>query len=357
MSKNPLTRISQSRTNIKQIVSIIRRHPREIIVENTIVNFAAIVAGIGSLVFSVTFPTGVIGVFLLSLAIVAIGTVTEAQKYFIYTQESLPIPIVINIANPANELDALNSLFTIIQQEPPFSNYQKNIHKYLGISSDDLVYKFGGDIFDTERLKDFLKITKHDLGKIKQKTPQNSQFHLVYIGPASVAFLVGSMLGREGLKIFQRNQEDNSYKCIAETRDRLLKEEITSFDKFKFELIKQREELISENITVAIDTASHRLNINDPAIQNYGDIGSLENKNGNTILFEEDWLQYCREIFHVLNEQQQGYKEIKLIYSMPVSLAITVGMAVQHFWNIQLTNYDPQTGTYRNLIKMNEVIF
>ncbi|MFB2875676.1 SAVED domain-containing protein [Floridanema aerugineum] len=67
--------------------------------------------------------------------------------------------------------------------------------------------------------------------------------------------------------------------------------------------------------------------------------------------------QYCREIFKVLHEAQQHYTEIKLVYSMPVSLAIAVGMTIQHFWNVKLTNYDPKTETYADLIKMNEIIY
>ncbi len=355
MSHNQLVRILKSSRNIKQISSIVTRHPREIIVENPIVNFAAIFATIGSLLFSVYFPPGVVGVFLLSLAIVAIGIVTETGKYIIYTQKSLPIPIVINIANSAPELDALNSLFALIQQEPDFSNYQKNLARYLRIDASDLVFKFEGDIFDTDKLKDFLKIVRHDLGKIKEKIPQNSQICLVYIGPASVAFLIGSMLAREGLRIFQRDQTNNSYQCVLEVRDRLLKEKISQFE--KFELTDRRSTPRSEKITVAIDTSSHKTNINVPSIQTYGDIICMQNKSSNTILFEEDWLQYCREIFHVLNQEQQQYQEIKLVYSIPISLAIGVGMAVQHFWNIQLTNYDPKTGEYRDLIKMNEVTY
>jgi hypothetical protein len=356
MSGDRSTRFPKSNGNLAQIIiSTIRQHPREIIIENTVVNFAAIVGGIGSLIFTgLNVPAGAIGIFVLSLAIVVFGVIAEAKKYIIYTQDSLPIPIVINIANPANGLDALNSLFRIIEQESDrLSNYQKNIHKYLGIATTDLVYKFEGDIFDTEKLKDFLKIIKHDLEKVKQKTPQNSQFYLVYIGPISVAFLIGAMLPREGLKIFQRDQQTNSYRSITEVRDRLLKEKIAEFE--NFQLTTMCSDPPSTNVTIAIDTASHKIKLNDPEIQSYGDIISLENKHSNTISFDEDWLQYCREIFHTLNEAQQQYQEIKLVYSMPIGLAIAVGMTIQNFWNIQLTNYDGQTGQYLDLIKMNDI--
>ena len=81
----------------------------------------------------------------------------------------------------------------------------------------------------------------------------------------------------------------------------------------------------------------------------------IEQRIAGTITSDEDWLQYCREIFKVLNDTQQHYDEIRLLYSMPVSLAIAVGIAAQNYWNIMLTNYDSATNTYRDLIKLNQI--
>ncbi|WP_249071861.1 SAVED domain-containing protein [Argonema antarcticum] len=279
----------------------------------------------------------------------------EGNKYKIYKEDALPIPVVINIANPADSLDALNSLFNLIQAKREYRNYRQNIKQYLGITEGDLVYKYEGKIFDTEYLKEFLKITKHDLQRVKRKTPQNSIFYLVYIGPISVAFLVGSMLGREGMLLFQRTQDNNSYERVMEVKDRNLKEDAPIFE--KFDVIYQNIDSGKDRVTIAIDAAAHKVKLSDPSITDYGDIIVLQSKTGNTIGYEEDWTQYCREIFNVLNKAQQNYQEIRLVYSMPVNLAVAVGMATQHFWNILLTNYDSKTGKYEDLIKMNEVTY
>ncbi|UXE64354.1 MAG: hypothetical protein KA717_18860 [Woronichinia naegeliana WA131] len=52
--------------------------------------------------------------------------------------------------------------------------------------------------------------------------------------------------------------------------------------------------------------------------------------------------------------QQQGYEEIKLVYSMPIALGILVGMATQQYWRILLTQYDQQTQSYRDLFALND---
>lgn len=369
--KYPVTVIK----TIKETVAIALANPREIAIETPWMAAAGFVGGIAPFLYSsennlIIFGIAIgikynsivfgimIAIFLIGILIEAkkykIHEEIEAKKYKIYKEDALPIPIVINIANVANSFDALNSLFNLIQSQTQYRNYRQNIDKYLSITESDLVYKYDGDIFDTDRLKDFLKITKHDLERLKRKTPQNSIFHLVYIGPISVSFLIGSMLGREGMQLLQRTQDGNGYECVMEVKDRDLKEDTPDFEKFAVSY--QCSEPRQPNVTIAIDGGAHRLKLNSPSITSYGDLIILEKQTGNTIGYEEDWAQYCREIFKVLNQAQQDYAEIKLVYAMPVSLALAVGMTTQHFWNIQLTNYNSQTG-YEDLIKMNEVIY
>ena len=336
---------------VKAIVGIAIANPRKTAIETPWTAGAGFVVGVAPLLFSRYNSI----IFCIAMGIFSVGIGIEANKYRIYTENALPIPIVINIANPANSEDALNSLFSLIQEQTPYNHYRENLKKYLSITEGDLVYKYQGDIFDTEYLKDFLKITKHDLEQVKRKTPQNSIFYLAYIGPASVAFLVGSMLAREGMQLFQRTQDNNSYQCVMSVKDRKLKENISGFEKFT--VTYSCSEPPAPKVTIAIDAAAHKIKLNAPNITNYGDIIVLQNKSGNTIGYDEDWTQYCREIFKVLNEAQQNYTEIKLVYSMPVSLAVAVGMTIQHFWDVQLTNYDGKAGTYQNLIKMNEITY
>lgn len=339
---------------LKQLITIAITKPKVIIMENPYTNFAAVVAGIGGLLAAPFSIKGALVVFVIAIIIMIAGILTEARKYQIYTQETLPLPIVINIANPANEYDALNSLFNLIERQPRYANYKQDIDKYLGINKQDLVYKYTGDIMTQPRLISFLQITKKLIEKVKEKTPQDSIIYLAYIGPISVAWLIGAMLQRESMIIFQRNPQTNGYESVMEVKNRVLKEKINNFEKFTITQEKISNPL-QTNLTIAIDTASHKIKLNNPEIENYGDIISLENANSNTIINDEIWLQYVREIFHILNEKQQEYQEIKLVYSMPVSLAIAGGMAIGDFWNIILTNFNRDTQSYDDLIKINQV--
>ena len=65
------------------------------------------------------------------------------------------------------------------------------------------------------------------------------------------------------------------------------------------------------------------------------------------------WIRYIQEIFHILNKLQTEYEEIKLVYSIPVSIGLGIGIAIQNYWHVLLTNY--QQGEYKDLIYTDEI--
>jgi hypothetical protein len=164
---------------------------------------------------------------------------------------------------------------------------------------------------------------------------------------------VGTLFGTDGVRVFQYNKSSDSYYPVVEISDRRLKEDIIEFEKFERTLLPATK--TQNKVCVVVDAASHKISLEDSAIKNYGDIIYLKSKTSGTIQADEDWLQYSREIFKVLNiAQQQGYEEIKLVYSMPIALGILVGMATQQYWRILLTQYDQQTQSYRDLFALND---
>jgi hypothetical protein len=327
-----------------------RQEPYKIIVENPYTAAALLVATIGG-PFAGLFPASLVVLWGASILIIVYGIWIEAQKHIAYEKGSIALPIVFNIANPASSENALNSLFNIVEKSSSHRNHKENLHKYLGIVEADLIFAYGGDIYNQEMLKDFLKVARHDLEKVKLKAPRDTTLHLAYIGPISVAVLVGAMLGTEGITIYQYNRSTKSYEVAIEIEDRALKDDTAVFEKFEVE----RRSTSKPKVSIAVDAAAHKVKPNDPSIESYGDFIHLKNKTGKNIGTDEDWLQYSREIFKVLNEAQRQYDEIRLMYSMPNALGIVLGMAIQNYWNIRLTNYDSATYTYRDLIKTNEI--
>jgi hypothetical protein len=284
---------------------------------------------------------------------VIVGIFYESRKFVIYQKYAIPLPIIINISNPSSSENALSSIFGIIDEEVNYANHQNNLQKIIGIEKQDLIFNYSGDIFDSVQLQTFLQIVRYNLEKLKAKTPRNTIVYLAYIGPISVGILVGTLFGTDGVRVFQYNKSSDSYYPVVEISDRRLKEDIIEFEKFERTLLPATK--TQNKVCVVVDAASHKISLEDSAIKNYGDIIYLKSKTSGTIQADEDWLQYSREIFKVLNiAQQQGYEEIKLVYSMPIALGILVGMATQQYWRILLTQYDQQTQSYRDLFALND---
>jgi len=265
----------------------------------------------------------------------------EWKKKKLYSQPNIPIPIVFNITNPAHSKSALDAIFEKLNHTYP--NHQKNLEKYFNILPSDLIFKYDGDIFDDKRFIDFLKVTKHDIKRLEAKTPQNIHFHIVYIGPIANAVLVGTMLGTEGITLYQYNKSSDSYTISLEINSRTYKEHINEFKIVKKEIIGELEG--AKDITIAIDMASHKValgKLKKPIIH-------LQSTVGATIHEAKDFIRANQEIYSVINELQQQSPHIILAYSMPTSVAILLGMSVQNYWDIELTQFSD--GEYKTVIK------
>ncbi len=285
-----------------------------------------------------------------AMGLAGIGFYQEYKKEKLYKKPFLPIPIVINISNPADSKNALNQLVKKIEEEG-FKNHLENLEKYFSIEPDDLIFEYKGDIFNKPVLTDFLKILKHDIEKLEKKIPQGDMFYIAYIGPVSVSILVGSVFAQDAVKIFQYDKSINGYVEVVSVKDRIIKEGINSLEKFDFQEIKKEN---NKKAVLAIDISSHKINVNDPSLISYGDVYYLRSKEQKgTISFKDNWVRYIQEIFYVLNKLQTEYEEIKLVYSIPVSIGLGIGMAIQNYWHILLTNY--QQGEYKDLIYTDEI--
>ncbi len=315
------------------------------ILSNIYTQIALVFSAFGGLL-SDQLGGGYVVVIMISLLILLYAIYDEYKKEKIYSAKNLPVPIVFNISNPADAKNALNALFEIINQTHP--HHKANLEKYCNIIEEDLIFKYDGDIFNEKRFIDFLKVTKHDIKKLEAKTPQNIHFHIVYIGPIANAILIGTMLGTEGITLYQYNKSSDSYTISLEIDSRVYKEHISDFQMIEKETIGDLEG--AKNVTVAIDLASHKValgKLQKPVIH-------LQSTVGATIHEAKDFIRANQEIYAVINELQQQSPHITLAYSMPTTVGILLGMSIQNYWDIELTQFSD--GEYKTVVKhLNEI--
>jgi len=308
------------------------------ILSNIYTQVALIFAAFGGLI-SDQIGGGYFVVIVISLFGILYAIYDEKKNKKIYAEQNIPIPLVFNISNPADSKTALNALFKILDER--FPNLEENLKKYFNIIEDDLIFKYDGDIFNEKRFIDFLKVTKHDIKKIEAQTPQNINFHIVYIGPIANAILIGTMLGTEGVTLYQYNKSTDSYTISIEINSREYKEYIDEMRIIKKDLIGN----IKDSVTVAIDLASHKValgKLEKPIVH-------LQSIIGATIHKSEDFIRANQEIYSVINELQQTCSHIKIVYSMPTTVAIMIGMSVQNYWDIEITQFSD--GEYKSVVK------
>jgi len=308
------------------------------ILSNSYTQIALVFAAFGGLV-SDQLGGGYSIVIIIAIAVITYSIYDEYKNKKIYSQKHIPIPIVFNISNPADSKSALNALFRILDKQYP--DHKKNLQKYFNIIEDDLIFKYGDNIFDDKRFIDFLKITKHDIKKLDAQTPQNIHLHIVYIGPIANAIMVGTMLGTEGITLYQYNKSTDSYTISVELNSRKYKEHVKEFKMINQNVIGD----IKDTVTVAIDLASHKValsKLEEPIVH-------LESTVGATIEKSEDFIRANQEIYAVINELQQKCTHIRIVYSMPTTVALMLGMSVQNYWDIEVTQFGD--GEYKSVVK------
>lgn len=309
---------------------------------NIYVNIAAVLAlplAFFADAFSSHLFYGIVCLLLLGLLIY--GYIDEKKSQKLYTTNTVHLPIVFNISNSTNSKSALNSLFKILEKD--FLNHKENLKKYLNLIEDDFIFEYRGDIYDEDRFIDFLKITKHDIKQIQKKALNNTHLHIVYIGPIANAIAIGTILGTDGVTIYQYNKSTDSYKISLEIKDREFKQHVKEFKILKKECIGDIKD--KGVVSVAIDLSSHKValsKLDEPIIH-------LKSTLGATIKNVKEFIEANKEIYAVINELQQKVSHIKLIYSMPTSIALLLGMAIQTYWDIELTQFD--NGEYKAVIK------
>ncbi len=292
-----------------------------------------------------TWAAGVI-----ALLIFLVGILVYRQRK-LYDQEILPIPIVVNIDSDESARYVLKKLFDQLEKNSKLQNLQMNLKRYRNIVEDDLVFTYSGDLYDKDRIISFMQIIKYQIKKIKENTPNKVEFHLAYYKRPAFGVFLGYIFSEEDLVVYQKNPDKDHFDKVAQTENRNYKTSINRYQKFNKKFLK--EDQTHEHLLVGIEASSHKLNFNADGLNHFQNIILLEAKHKGTIGIDEDWIQYVREIFTVLNEEQTKYKYITIAHCMPESIAVLLGMAVGNYWSLKITQYDQ--GIYKTVMNTNSL--
>jgi len=322
------------------------------IFENHFLQASMALAGFGGLISDAYFVNyGFIGTFSISALLFLWALYDEYTRTKFYKNEVLPIPVVISV-DDAKPLDAIyRSIINEIEKDKRFKHLEKRLDQYFGISKDMLLFQYNGSLYDNKRLISFLQIIRYTLNDIEKKLDNKVQFHLAYLRRPAIGFAIGGMFRSDGVVIYQNNDYQDRFDRVATINSRQYKEKIVDYK--KFDLVKNINNKDDKNLLLVIQLSSHNVSYNNVCFEPFKNKVILQSKGNGTIQMEEDWILYAQEIYHTINDLRLEYKHITIAHSMPEAVALIVGMALENYWDITITQYD--SDDYKNVINLNSI--
>lgn len=279
------------------------------------------------------------------------GIFDEIKKNKIMTQDTVHIPIVIKVDNGPDTKYVLHNLIEKIEEKINLSNYEDILKKYYSINLETLIFEYNGSIYEFDRLINFTRIIKYKVNQIEKELNGRVKFHIAYFKRPSVGFILGTIFRTEAIIVYQNNDYENRFYPVLDINSRKYKENTNIIN--NYEIKKDLLDTNEKSILLVLNIASHLVNINAKNLKSYKNKIILTAKSNGSIPYDSDWIDYSREIYSIINQLQTEFNHIIIAHSMPESLAITLGMALENYWNITITQYENED--YKEVYKMNKI--
>jgi len=266
-------------------------------------------------------------------------------------QEIIHMPIVIKVDDGPDPKYVMQNLVQKIEYIQNIDDYEDDMKKYFGINVDSFIFEYTGSIYDFDRLMSFARIIKYKLNQIEKQLNGRVKFHVAYYKRPSVGSLLGTIFRTEGIVVYQNNDFENRFFKVADINSRSYKERVDNFN--KYDLVYHIKNKDNKEVLIVINSASHLVNIEAVSLQKYTNKIVITLKEKGTISYENDWREYASEIYTIINEVQTKFSHIVLAHAMPEAIAILLGMAIENYWNIDITQYSDMD--YRYVYTMNKI--
>lgn len=271
-----------------------------------------------------------------------------------FNKEVIHIPLVIKIGSKLEASYVMNNLIEEIERIENISNYKREILRFLKVDLGSYVYEFNGNINDFENLMDFSRYINHEIKKLQVQIGNKIKFHVAYYQKPAIGFLFGTIFKTENISVYQNNDYENKFYKVFDINSRKYKENKNGNEYYTIDRKSLKDEDNNE-IVVVLNSSSHNVNINSQKLRKYKNIIKLTLNSNGTIPYQIDWIEHAQEIYTLLNELQTQFNHIILVHAMPESLSLVLGMAIENYWNLTITQFNPSTSDYDEIYTMNQI--
>lgn len=324
------------------------------IFENGIFQLSMGVLAIGSIFSDALFGQyGFQVTLVLFLILLLWSLVDEYQEYTFYTNETIPIPVIVSVDDTIPLETIYASILLEIGKNPKYKKLDKALKKYFHVDPEMLMFKYSGSIYEYNRLLSFLNIIRYQLNEIEKRLNNKVQFHVAYLRRPAVAVAMGGMFRTDGIVVYQNNDHKDRFDKVATIDSRQYKEHVTEFKKFT--LSRELPEPEDNNIVVFVQISSHKVSHNNSQFEHFKNRIFMQSKGNGTITMDEDWVRYAQEIYSLISQLDPVTKKITLVHSMPEAVGLILGMALENYWDITITQYTPKG--YKNVVTLDQITY
>jgi hypothetical protein len=320
----------------------------------------AMVLLVGELATPASWTPGFQGVALLIL-ILGLGlSLNRHYRTSILLHQKKPLPVV--LAVEVARRDALRDLELAkeaITNRTTFDAFRK-VESFFNVHYEDLLAQ------RTERLPpdpavwhEFLEEASQQISQFRQHLAGGCEYHVFIHVPASLAFGLGATLGTRN-PVVAYHYSDGKYQPVIDlTQDtRRIKAALPPQD-LRYIKVRYPESLQAET-AVVLNLASHAAG--GGAVPYLADwehppaIVEVSNTYGGNLTVQ-DWVPVVQEVYQVFKTLQQDsrVRRIHLFHSIPVPLALGIGMALGPFVPVTVYNWERTEATYYPVLQLNQL--
>lgn len=326
---------------------------------------ATFIIGVIVLLAEITAPQG----WKLGLRIAALSMFLGGFCFYLYghiraarlMERDKPIPILFAAGTPRRDaVRALNQIQRVIALRTGFDVFDK-VERYFNVHYEDLISHRAEQLPPNPEIwHDFLEDSQEQARQFLQHVPGGRIYHIAVWGPAALAVGVGAMFGTRS-RVVAYHYENDSYRVVLDLQSniRRIKTALPPDAANQYINVVYPGHLV-EDAVVVLDMAGH-IAIGDVKEyvsrwqHPYSLVEVSNTYSGN--LEEDDWSGVVQEIFQVFSalQRSQEVRRIHLFFSMPVPMALGIGMALGSFVPVIVYNWERSEGTYHPVLHLNQI--
>jgi hypothetical protein len=277
--------------------------------------------------------------------------ITDIQELdFWLNSQDIPV-ILLNRNTDTNIQESLNQIESVIKQDYPYFSI-KNLTKFYHLSTEDLTLITPN--IDFSNREEILNILKTAEKKFEKLFTIHKAVLYISVSIASLGFLIGALLGSRKRTVILHYTKGGYFKVVDTRNDtRIIKQTAT-----EYRILQPKDCEYSEETALILHIASHdptksSLEYIEKNLPQAKTCITTTQYNGNIPL--EEFLPLHQELYNLIN-QIRG-KKLHIFHSIPTPLALSLAMAIGHFWDITIYHFDQHKSDYIQVpVNLKEVV-